>query len=232
MPDAKYAETRRMAEVALRESAGVDLVADWQAAALSVCRTVLDAPHVAETPKQEHEAGDVPLGAMRALAALAGAPACAGCDYVKSHCRCATAPKPAPQPAAQQGEPFGYFRAEPFGWTDCAESDEGAVALYEKAGAADATLHKIIAGVEAALDAAGAPAVTLVERIGALGARRQGRYSQLDREQQHAIRQAEQIGSSEAYFKARPQIDYIDRRNVFESAFERGWDARTQQEER
>ncbi len=33
----------------------------------------------------------------------------------------------------------------------------------------DATLHKIIASVEAALDAAGAPAGTLVERIGALG---------------------------------------------------------------
>lgn len=27
-------------------------------------------------------------------------------------------------------EPFGYFKAEPFGWTDCAETDEGAVALY------------------------------------------------------------------------------------------------------
>ena len=74
----------------------------------------------------------------------------------------------ATQPAAQQGEPFGYFRAEPFGWTDCAEGDEGAVALYEKAGATDATLHKIIASVEAALDAAGAPAGTLVDRIGAL----------------------------------------------------------------
>lgn len=29
-------------------------------------------------------------------------------------------------------EPFGYFRAEPFGWTDCAETDEGAVALYDQ----------------------------------------------------------------------------------------------------
>ena len=29
-------------------------------------------------------------------------------------------------------EPFGYFKAEPFGWTDCAETDEGAVALYER----------------------------------------------------------------------------------------------------
>ncbi len=27
--------------------------------------------------------------------------------------------------------PFGYFRPEPFGWTDCGENDEGAVALYE-----------------------------------------------------------------------------------------------------
>jgi hypothetical protein len=29
-------------------------------------------------------------------------------------------------------EPFGYFRAEPFGWTDCAKTDEGAIALYER----------------------------------------------------------------------------------------------------
>lgn len=28
--------------------------------------------------------------------------------------------------------PFGYFRAEPFGWTDCAETDEGAIALYDR----------------------------------------------------------------------------------------------------
>ena len=30
-------------------------------------------------------------------------------------------------------EPFGYFRAEPFGWTACAETDDGAVPLYDKA---------------------------------------------------------------------------------------------------
>lgn len=29
-------------------------------------------------------------------------------------------------------EPYGYFRPEPFGWTDCAETDEGAIALYER----------------------------------------------------------------------------------------------------
>lgn len=28
-------------------------------------------------------------------------------------------------------EPFGYFRPEPFGWTDCAETDEGAQPLFD-----------------------------------------------------------------------------------------------------
>jgi hypothetical protein len=43
----------------------------------------------------------------------------------------------APQPhshivdANKMVEPFGYFRPEPFGWTDCAETDEGAIPLYE-----------------------------------------------------------------------------------------------------
>ena len=31
----------------------------------------------------------------------------------------------APEPV-----PFGYFKSEPFGWTDCAETDDGAIALY------------------------------------------------------------------------------------------------------
>ena len=34
--------------------------------------------------------------------------------------------------APAQGEPFGHFRVEPFGWTDCAKDDEGAIALYER----------------------------------------------------------------------------------------------------
>lgn len=29
-------------------------------------------------------------------------------------------------------QPFGYFRPDPFGWTDCAATDEGAIALYER----------------------------------------------------------------------------------------------------
>jgi hypothetical protein len=32
-----------------------------------------------------------------------------------------------------ESEPFGYFKAEPFGWTDCAETDEGAMPLYTPA---------------------------------------------------------------------------------------------------
>ena len=35
----------------------------------------------------------------------------------------------AAQPTAEQ-EPFGYFRAEPFGWTDCSPDAENAVPLY------------------------------------------------------------------------------------------------------
>ena len=41
-------------------------------------------------------------------------------------------PAAAPAPASSQDEPFGYFRAEPFGWTDCAADEEGAIALYER----------------------------------------------------------------------------------------------------
>ncbi|QBC44422.1 hypothetical protein [Iodobacter fluviatilis] len=29
-------------------------------------------------------------------------------------------------------EPFGYFRCNSFGWEDCREDDEGAIALYER----------------------------------------------------------------------------------------------------
>ncbi|WP_225783382.1 hypothetical protein [Xenophilus sp. Marseille-Q4582] len=36
-------------------------------------------------------------------------------------------------PQHSTAEPFGYFRADSFGWTDCAATDDGAVALYEAA---------------------------------------------------------------------------------------------------
>ena len=41
---------------------------------------------------------------------------------------------PAPQQATPEpvGEPFGYFRALPFGWEQCGEHDDGAVALYTR----------------------------------------------------------------------------------------------------
>ena len=35
-------------------------------------------------------------------------------------------------PASTQDEPFGYFRVDALGWTDCAATDEGAIALYER----------------------------------------------------------------------------------------------------
>lgn len=64
--------------------------------------------------------------------------------------RKALATTPAPAPA--QGEPFGHFRAEPFGWTDCAEDDEGAIALYERPAAPAVPQGKqaTIAGLDAA----------------------------------------------------------------------------------
>lgn len=34
-------------------------------------------------------------------------------------------------PGKPMPEPFGYFKAEPFGWTDCAETDEGAKPLFD-----------------------------------------------------------------------------------------------------
>ena len=34
-------------------------------------------------------------------------------------------------PTRQHRSRSGYFKAEPFGWTDCAETDDGAIALYE-----------------------------------------------------------------------------------------------------
>lgn len=44
----------------------------------------------------------------------------------------ATPPAAAPAPASTQDEPFGYFRVDALGWTDCAATDEGAIALYER----------------------------------------------------------------------------------------------------
>ena len=35
-------------------------------------------------------------------------------------------------PTVPQDEPFGYFRVDALGWSDCAATDEGAIALYER----------------------------------------------------------------------------------------------------
>ena len=47
-------------------------------------------------------------------------------------------------------EPFGYFRAEPFGWTDYAETDDGAVPLFDHA--AIAALEHNYASLQQAFD--------------------------------------------------------------------------------
>ncbi len=52
-------------------------------------------------------------------------------DVAMAYQRCANYAKQAHQPQAQAQEPFGYFRPDPFGWTDCAPTDEGAIPLYE-----------------------------------------------------------------------------------------------------
>ena len=51
-------------------------------------------------------------------------------------------------------EPFGYFRAEPFGWTDCAETDEGAQPLWENAAmcAIEKQRDEILAALESIVD--------------------------------------------------------------------------------
>jgi hypothetical protein len=49
-------------------------------------------------------------------------------------------------------EPFGYFKAEPFGWVDCAETDDGAVALYDTTAlqaAIDAAYERAAVALEA-----------------------------------------------------------------------------------
>lgn len=57
-----------------------------------------------------------------------------------------------PPTQAHYQEPFGYFKAEPFGWTDCDKDDDGAIALYEapptREPLSDATLDKLLWGLD------------------------------------------------------------------------------------
>lgn len=70
--------------------------------------------------------------ATAATPAPAPAPALTCPEACKSPEKCCNFGCQHEAPAPAQGEPFGYFRAEPFGWTDCAKDDEGAIALYER----------------------------------------------------------------------------------------------------
>lgn len=57
--------------------------------------------------------------------------------------------------------------------------------------------------------------------------------SEMPYEKRKAIQEGEQIGASDAWFKARHEmLDTIDRRNVFRAGFVRGWDAALAAQER
>ena len=50
--------------------------------------------------------------------------------------------------------------------------------------------------------------------------------SEMPCEKRKAIQEGEQIGASDAWFKARHEmLDTVDRRNVFRAGFDRGWNA-------
>lgn len=50
--------------------------------------------------------------------------------------------------------------------------------------------------------------------------------SEMPYEKRKAIQEGEQIGASDAWFKARHEmLDTVDRRNVFRAGFDRGWNA-------
>ena len=50
--------------------------------------------------------------------------------------------------------------------------------------------------------------------------------SEMPYEKRKAIQEGEQIGASDAWFKARHEmLDTVDRRNVFRAGFDRGWSA-------
>lgn len=54
--------------------------------------------------------------------------------------------------AQEQAEPFGYFRCHIDGWENCAETDEGARALYEHPPAAQLATAQQIDAMRAALE--------------------------------------------------------------------------------
>jgi hypothetical protein len=50
--------------------------------------------------------------------------------------------------------------------------------------------------------------------------------SEMPYEKRKATQEGEQIGASDAWFKARHEmLDTVDRRNVFRAGFDRGWNA-------
>ena len=140
----------------------------------------------------------------------------------------------APAPASGEAvSPFGYFRAEPFGWTDCAESDEGAKPLYEAPPAQEALLNPDMPTQELRLHMG---ELTTDEVLVARAAIRWANSQQearvpLTSEQQRCIAEAHNVAACEEYFNARPQIDYIANRRIFEAGFSKGYGITAAQKE-
>ena len=196
MPDAKYAELRaqvvalvtdvydRAAQIDETADAVLDLIPTHRADALAtrVCRMVAELPDrnsPAEWPEAmlvtHEELRSIVLGALNddqptpQPAAQQGeqlvryCPGCGSIGAVESKYRdcCPDGNEARHIPQALAEKCRDTFRIAIGNLTAAHPSTPAAKA--------NTALHQIIAGVEAALDAAGAPAGTLVERIGALG---------------------------------------------------------------
>jgi len=110
------ATAHKMATRKTPEQAKVDAIEAWNRRALS-----------AQAPAMPADFAPSLLAVVRIYTEQADAGIADDGELFRAVCRVAGVAQALPA-----AEPFGYFKAQPFGWTDCAETDEGAVALYER----------------------------------------------------------------------------------------------------
>ena len=91
-----------------------------------------DTTSAAELPEALQIAGTLEKSVIAFGQTRRGAQARAAAELRRLHARIAELEAQIAKKRVPDQEPFGYFRAEPFGWTDCAETDEGAIALYDR----------------------------------------------------------------------------------------------------
>ena len=114
-------------------------------------------------------------------------------------------------------EPF-CKKAQPLQQSAAMPSDAEIEKLAKYWGARERSKAKVICIVRAALARWGAPQAAGQPLL-------QSETVPLTNEQEIAIREGSRIGHENEYFASRPQIEGIDRRNVFEAGFNRGWQA-------